>query len=237
MICLDDGFGRYTDDGIDALYFAILNERRRRQASKRKASRDERAASKVRRVTSSTGQVEIDPRLFLAVPGEHQSASSRSKYLEPLLLQDWSHLFQGGDTERRYCVYAHIDPRKERFATSLFAGGDYRGIPIYIGKGTIDRAFDLRRNQGHGKVLREIIAAGFCEQDIVKVIMQDMTEAKALEMESKLIYFFGTVYEKARKRGTLTNLDIPKRPEFSAVMGSMPSIQRASLHRQSTKGD
>ena len=231
MICLDDGFSRYTDDGIDALYFAILNERRKRQASKKKSNREERAASKVRRIASSTSRVDVDPKLLLAVPGGHQSASSRSKYLEPLLLQDWSHLFHGGDTEERYCVYAHIDPRKERFATSPFAGGDYKGIPIYIGKGTIDRAFDLRRNQGHGKVLREIISAGYCEQDIVKVIMQDMTEARALEMESKLIYFFGTIYEKNRKRGTLTNLDIPKRPEFSAVMESVPSIRQALLSR------
>lgn len=232
MICLDDGFARYTDEGIEALYWAILKERRLRNAAKKAKLRNAMIASKVLRIAEIADAhiektLKEEPQL-LAIPHLHLSACARAKYLDPLLRQDWSDLFSGGDEERRYCVYAHIDPRKTRFAASPQAGGDYRGIPIYIGKGTIDRAFDLRRNQGHGRVLQEILAAGFSSADIVKVIMRDMTEAKAFEMESKLIYFFGTIYEKARKRGTLTNLEIPRRPEFHGVMAAMPKIKTAS---------
>ena len=38
-----------------------------------------------------------------------------------------------------------------------------------------------------------------------------------MEIESKLIYFFGTIYEGGRK-GTLLNLDLSKRPNFIGAM-------------------
>ena len=39
----------------------------------------------------------------------------------------------------------------------------------------------------------------------------NLTETEALEMESKLIYFFGTKFELERK-GILVNLSFPPRP-------------------------
>ena len=236
MICLDDGSGAILDDGIDALYYAIStsvagDKQAREKQAEMSAQHQKFAGNLVHRPGGNR------PKAVLAVPGEHQSASSRSKYLEPLLLQDWSHLFQGGDTERRYCVYAHIDPRKERFATSLFAGGDYRAFRFTSERAPLIEHLTFAETKGHGKVLREIIAAGFCEQDIVKVIMQDMTEAKALEMESKLIYFSEPSTRRPGSAARSQILTYQSDLEFSAVMGSMPSIQRASLHRQSTKGD
>lgn len=52
------------------------------------------------------------------------------------------------------------------------------------------------------------------------MIASERSEQKALEIEAKCIYFFGTIYEpgKRGKRGCLLNLDIPKFPEFSGVM-------------------
>jgi hypothetical protein len=38
-----------------------------------------------------------------------------------------------------------------------------------------------------------------------------------MELEAKLIYFFGTIYEKNRK-GLLLNLDLSKRPDFVGIM-------------------
>lgn len=140
------------------------------------------------------------------------------RYLPALLRQDWSHLFSGGDTERRYYVYAHVDPREFVYVGTEEAGGVYGGTPFYIGKGTGKRAFDMKRNQGHGKKIREILKAGFGPESIVKIIADGVTEDKALETESKLIYFFGTVYEEDRKNCILLNLDTPPIPEFVGQM-------------------
>lgn len=52
---------------------------------------------------------------------------------------------------------------------------------------------------------------------VVHIFKRDMTEALALELEAKLIYFFGTIYEKD-KLGTLLNLDECKRPLFCGFM-------------------
>ena len=43
-----------------------------------------------------------------------------------------------------------------------------------------------------------------------------------MEIESKLILFFGSIYE--RKNGaSLYNLDIPSRPQFNGLMAKFPS--------------
>lgn len=149
--------------------------------------------------------------------GKHPNARQQYNrhwlsYLDSLLQQDWSHLFSGGDPEPRFYVYAHIRPsgKNVRFVGH---GVSMRlpGLPFYIGKGTGDRAFDLKRNQGHGALLRELVDGGRTPLDIAHIVADKLPEAKALEIESKLIYFFGTKYEPGR-RGLLVNLDIPPRP-------------------------
>lgn len=135
------------------------------------------------------------------------------EHLAPILAQDWSHLFPGGDSTPKYYVYAHIVPNGKkplRFQGEKIAFS-MRGNPFYVGKGCGERAFDMKRNQGHGATLRELLAMGHPTSDIAKVLVEGLTEAEAYEIESKLIYFFGTKYEAGR-RGILINLDIPARP-------------------------
>lgn len=133
--------------------------------------------------------------------------------LDGLMAQDWSHLFPEGDPEERYYVYAHVYPqvKAKDFRSQGEFGLDLPGTPFYIGKGCGERAWDLKRNEGHGVELRSLTSRGCTPDQIVHVVRDKLTERKALEVESKLIYFFGTKFERDR-RGLLVNLDIPKRP-------------------------
>jgi len=69
----------------------------------------------------------------------------------------------------------------------------------------------LKRNQGHGIELNQLLNRGNTPEQIVCIIKDGLSEAEALEIESKLIYFFGTKFERHR-RGILVNLDMPSRP-------------------------
>lgn len=124
------------------------------------------------------------------------------------------------DVTGDYYVYAHVDARKDVFKSLPECGGNWRGMPFYIGKGIGRRAYDLKRNQGHGKRIAELLELGMGPNDIVHIAFSGLSERKALEIEAKCIYFFGSIYEpgKRGKRGRLLNLDIPKLPEFSGVM-------------------
>jgi hypothetical protein len=89
--------------------------------------------------------------------------------------------------------------------------------PFYIGKGTIERAYCLKRNQGHGLRLKELLGHGVEKNELVKIICNNLPEAKAFELESTLIYYFGTTYEPNRA-GILLNLDASLRPDFKLVI-------------------
>lgn len=156
----------------------------------------------------------------VSIPGYKSRKHTRcAAFLPALIKQDWSEIYSCGDSEQKYYVYAHVDPRKKVFCVPDEAGGNYGGMPIYIGKGTGGRAFDLKRNQGHGIALREILASGNPKESIVKILFDGLNEAKAFEIEAKLIYFFGTIYDKdSKKYGALLNLDMPKIPKFVGVM-------------------
>jgi hypothetical protein len=132
--------------------------------------------------------------------------------LDMLVAEDWSSLFPAGSEDRRFYVYAHVDPRKKHIKRSgngfqLFV----KGVPFYIGKGTGQRAWQLNRNEGHGVELRQLKGDGIADSEIVEIIRDGLTEREALELESKLIFFFGTKFEAGRK-GILVNLDFPARP-------------------------
>lgn len=161
---------------------------------------------------------------FLSIPqrGTNRKFAFLSPYLPSLLRQDWSHLYSGGDLEPKYYVYAHVDPRATEFVAANCAGGLYKGQPFYIGKGCGNRAFDFKRNQGHGKVIQEILNAGYSGDKLVKIIAANLTEAQAFQMEAKLIYFFGSLYKKTHP-GILVNLDIPPTPDFVGKMALMRS--------------
>lgn len=130
-------------------------------------------------------------------------------YLEGLLKERWDHLFDGSK-DRKFYVYAHVVPSNKKIVFDCSINMHFPGVPFYIGKGTGDRAYDLKRNQGHGATLQELLKMGKVGSDIVYIIAENLTEPEALALESKLIYFFGTKYEKDRD-GILVNLDIPKR--------------------------
>lgn len=151
-------------------------------------------------------------------------ADTRAAYLPALIKQDWNCCFpERAVGNERFYVYAHIDPTSDRpFICDVKYGGHFKGTPFYIGKGQGNRAYDLSRNQGHGKVLRALAANGYDPSSIVKILFSDLSESKAFEIESKLIYFFGTVYQKERQYGSLYNLDIPRIPQFCGVMQAMP---------------
>ena len=110
----------------------------------------------------------------------------RLKYLNSLLSQDWSDLFQDGDPRPRYYVYAHIDPEGSHVSMHKNIGGPCPRMPFYIGKGTGTRAYDLNRNQGHGLKLKQLKEEGIEAARIVHMIKRDMTEDAALELEAKL---------------------------------------------------
>lgn len=133
-------------------------------------------------------------------------------YLSELLEQDWSHLFNG-NIERKYYVYFHKAGKRKIIFNHEKVSFDCTGYPFYVGKGTGDRAYDLNRNQGHGKILDQLKLQKKSSKDIVFIVKDCLTESEALELESKLIYFFGTKYEKNR-RGILVNLDLPKIPDM-----------------------
>lgn len=137
--------------------------------------------------------------------------SVMSRYLPALVAQDWSDVYACSGGERKFYVYAHVDPREHCFITDSLAGGNWGGTPFYIGKGTGARSHDLKRNQAHGKRIKSILDSGFASKDIVKIVSDGLTHDEALMLEAKLIFFFGA--EHARKSGILVNLDIPKTPE------------------------
>lgn len=132
----------------------------------------------------------------------------RTKCLEELLSDDWSSLYPESNGDSKYYVYAHVDRCKGGFK----AGGiEFGGIPFYIGKGEGRRAFDLKRNEGHGAELRRILNSGRQPGDIVNVLIDGLTESHALCIESKLIHFFGTRFD-SQKNGVLVNLSKPLTP-------------------------
>jgi hypothetical protein len=144
--------------------------------------------------------------------------SAKQPYYSALIEQDWSLLYPRESNCGRFYVYAHVDPSQPRFEAKPGLGGDFCGRPFYIGKGCDERAFNLKRNQGHGKKLKQLLTDGWDASDIVHIIFDGLDEQKAYELEAKLIYFFGSIYQKGRKKAFLYNLDLPKVPEFKGEM-------------------
>lgn len=173
--------------------------------------------------------VEQNSAGIYAIPHINKMApNTRTAYLIPLLRQNWKPAFSGlFDLEPKYYVYAHVDPSKKRFPAHKEAGGIYPGRPFYIGKGCGNRAYDLKRNQGHGKILRRVLQADYSSDQIVHIVRDGLSEIEALELESKLVYFFGIIYDTLSGRkpsGWLVNLDIPTRPFFEREMIKKPPV-------------
>lgn len=213
---------------LEVLKTAIRVELSSRRKLQRKESDRLIAESPSMYVDMTLPEVEEHNRSrILAIPGHRvRKAENCTCFLDSLINQDWSHLFYGGDETRKYYVYAHIDPTKQIFHCSDTCGGNWGGQPFYIGKGTGNRAYELDRNQGHRKIIRSLKSSGVKDSRITKIIFSELTEAKAFEIEAKLIYFFGTIYDtKTKRKGLLYNLNIPNIPVFEGEMIDYRAIE------------
>lgn len=170
-------------------------------------------------VHSSNKDIELhNSKYHLSIRNINSSIGQRHRYYRALFDQDWSNIYPPSNGRGNFYVYAHSDPSSSVFEVKEDIGGNFGGRPFYIGKGSGDRAYSLKRNQGHGKMLRAVQGQGWKPEDIVHIVFDGLSEQTAFELESKLIYFFGTIYQKDRKKGSLYNLEIPKTPDFIGEM-------------------
>lgn len=119
------------------------------------------------------------------------------------------HLYEAKSTEPKYYVYVHCDPTqkihvradlKHFFLASKF---NLMHVPFYVGKGIDNRWLDFNRNDSHRKIRQKIKLKN---KDILPVkIKENLTEAEALSLESKLIDILGL--RSYSKHGLLVNLD------------------------------
>ena len=198
----------------------VLNDRARIDRINRNTQR--RLALRDARYAQYPDLNEYNRSALLAIPDSCRGKPAGHLYfLPPLLDQDWSSIYPESGGPAAFYVYAHVDPTKPHFIAQNKYGGSFNGRPFYIGKGTGGRAYDLKRNQGHGRILKRLKDEQVVPESIVKIIFDGLTESKALEYESKLIYYFGTMYDPAHtdaRRLWLVNLDVPKTPEFTGFM-------------------
>lgn len=111
--------------------------------------------------------------------------------------------------EKNYYVYVHCNTASplniKDNARHMFAAQEFglKFEPFYVGKGTGDRAFDLKRNEGHNKI-QQYLKKVNKEVEIV-ILKKDLSEGEALALESKLIDIFGL--KSISNLGCLVNLD------------------------------
>ena len=168
--------------------------------------------------------VSLNSSRLYSLPSQARKSNfrDRMRYLPCVLAQHWDFLFPNTDTMEKACyVYAHIDPREGRTElTSLKVV--LKGAPFYIGKGSQRRAWDLKRNQGHGKIIKQIRDEGFPGDALVQIITDNLTEQESLVLEAKLIYLFGSIYDESIN-GCLVNLADHIKPQFYDGMHKLPS--------------
>ena len=183
-----------------------------RELSKRRRFNKSYAENK-----NSARRYKVTGKGLRSIPYKRQLVK-RYVFIDHLLCQDWNHLYSDNfSKEKKFYVYAHVDPRVQVHPNIRFPSlGTYK--PFYIGKGTGDRWKDTNRNQGHNAILKEIKDDGYDISEVyVKITPREIKEKEALILESKLIYFYRTVYED-QKNGFLVNLDTGKRPAFKKDM-------------------
>lgn len=161
---------------------------------------------------------------------KRQFNSKNESMLFDFLQEDWAYLFTNKyDSERKYYVYYHTDPR---YKESIFTNGDnqitFAGKPFYIGKGTGNRFCSKRRSRSHLSSLNELELT-YEKDEIYHIFEDNLTEIEALELESKLINFFGCSAELSPdnthfhgyKGGWLVNSDPALRPDYVNGMISL----------------
>lgn len=134
----------------------------------------------------------------------------RLLYLPLLFSQNWEELYplvEEYNEDTDYYVYVHVDPTKDLRINNV------KGLPFYVGKGRGDRICQLKRNQGHDRKLNNLLKK-HKKDEIVHKLFSNLTEQEAFELEAKLIYLFGSLYDGSRTNTYLTNLQIPATPDF-----------------------
>lgn len=115
------------------------------------------------------------------------------------------------DNTPKYYVYAHTVSRKLKVNSKAIDAFTQLALglkekPFYIGKGTGNRYSLQERNAFYNKYRKQLISEGHTiSQSIIK---DNLTESKALELESKLIDIYGVKAEG----GWLANLDTCYQP-------------------------
>lgn len=170
----------------------------------------------------------INSENLLSLRDLNVEINDRAKYLDCLIKQDWSYLFSDSseDKSQDYYVYFHIDSTIKRpiILNQFMATGQV----FYVGKGREQRAWNLKRNEGHGKKLQHLKKNGITDEEIVYIYKSGLSEKQARELESKLIYFFGTIFEQDRK-GCLVNLRTEPKPRFKQPMEAF--LSNKQLHK------
>lgn len=152
----------------------------------------------------------------------------QNSILVDFLNEDWSFLFKSYDDDKRdYYVYYHLNPNTERLNVTKALNGNFTlikfaGTPFYIGKGKDGRYKEIsNRASSHVNLIKTYLKIGYTKNDICKILIDNLTEREAMELESKLITYFGCYNEclaiekkhfNGTKGGMLINADIGKRP-------------------------
>lgn len=229
MLLADLDLSLLSDEVIRSLIDGLQHELLCRKALAPRQKRSPAPPHKIRQVQKRLGcrtyedeiahQIAIASSGLYALPQDarHGKLKNRLRYLPILCAQDWTSLFPHADAQiPEHYVYAHIDPRKNPVPL-IPIDTALNGEPFYIGKGSGQRAWDLKRNQGHGKRITALRQLGHPDTALVSIITNNLTEQGALILEAKLIYFFGSIYDEAAL-GCLLNLADHMRPIFAEQM-------------------
>lgn len=168
-----------------------------------------------------------------ATPAEFSRGKIKRNASESILIdflrEDWSGLFPSvnPDGEAKYYVYYHSDPSKPNMRLKRYGETvEFNGRPFYVGKGCGNRYKSKKRGRDHLSIINSLSESGVSDEKIFHIFKDGLTELEALELEAKLITFFGCQSEISRSRahfhgmngGLLVNSDPAVRPKCVDAM-------------------
>jgi len=101
--------------------------------------------------------------------------------------------------EKRYYVYAWLIPNTE--------------TPFYIGKGTLTRSINFHQSGRCENKRQKLLKEGFTNNEIVKIIQNNLTEKEALIIEEDLI----NKYKRVEDGGTLLNYKVVNQKGYKII--------------------